>query len=271
MFDVYRPLRNIRHLLQYGIIKAKLTSMTIQHPKKIFLTGGTSGIGRATTLLLAKEGYTVFIVGRNTDKVRDLLRDAQLLGIKQHIHYILQDVSDIHALEDLLPKTWASHGPFDILINNAGVAFDSVIGIDSARIQHMINTNLTACLRLSGFFIEHMIKAGIEGDVINIGSMSSSTRDAESSGYVASKAAIQGFTESLRKEANPHGIRVSLIEPGSVGTDMQPQSAAEQRLLQEKLEMLKAEDIAHAIEFILKQDRRVTIVEMHIKPLRQFI
>jgi NADP-dependent 3-hydroxy acid dehydrogenase YdfG len=101
--------------------------------------------------------------------------------------------------------------------------------------------------------------------------MSADTRDGNSSGYVATKSAIQGFTEALRKEANPHNIRVSLVEPGAVGTDMQSSSPQEQRVLQDKREMLHAEDIARAILFILAQDRRVSVSEIQIKPLRQFI
>jgi NADP-dependent 3-hydroxy acid dehydrogenase YdfG len=135
----------------------------------------------------------------------------------------------------------------------------------------LIKTNIGAYLLLSGFFLEQMAGYGIEGDIINIGSMSADTRDGNSSGYVATKSAIQGFTEALRKEANPHNIRVSLVEPGAVGTDMQSSSPQEQRVLQDKREMLHAEDIARAILFILAQDRRVSVSEIQIKPLRQFI
>jgi NADP-dependent 3-hydroxy acid dehydrogenase YdfG len=157
------------------------------------------------------------------------------------------------------------------LINNAGLPFDSVRDADATHIDYLIKTNIGAYLLLSGFFLEQMAGYGIEGDIINIGSMSADTRDGNSSGYVATKSAIQGFTEALRKEANPHNIRVSLVEPGAVGTDMQSSSPQEQRVLQDKREMLHAEDIARAILFILAQDRRVSVSEIQIKPLRQFI
>ncbi|NGM61742.1 SDR family oxidoreductase [Sphingobacterium sp. SGG-5] len=245
--------------------------MEQQNEKKVFLTGGTAGIGRATALLLAEKGYQVFIIGRDAEKLKDFLDDAQRRGVKDRIASLLQDLSDHTALERILPELWASHGPFHILINNAGLAFDGVCGSDPDNLTYMLHTNLEAYLLLSGFFADQMIKASIEGDIINIGSMSAETREGKSSGYVASKSGIQGFTEAFRKEVNPHNIRVSLIEPGAVGTDMQDPSPEEQRELEEKREMLKAEDIAHAIHFTLEQDRRIAIVEMRIKPLRQFI
>ncbi len=239
--------------------------------QKVFLTGGTAGIGRATTLLLAEKGYDVFIIGRNVDKLEDLLQDARQRNIAEYISYMLQDLTDYTALEALLPKIWSEHGPFHVLINNAGIGFGGVCGADADSLQYMTKTNLDAYLLLSGFFAEQMVKANITGDIINVGSMSADGREGKSTGYVATKSGIQGFTESLRKELNPHNIRVSLIEPGAVGTDMQSPSPEEQRQLAEKLEMLKAEDIAKVIHFILWQDRRVSIVELKIKALRQFI
>src|SRR5690606_7619702 len=245
--------------------------MEQQNEKKVFLTGGTAGIGRATALLLAEKGYQVFIIGRDAEKLKDFLDDAQQLGVKDRIVSMLQDLSDYTVLERILPELWTSHGPFHILINNAGLAFDGVRGSDPSSLTYMLNTNLEAYLLLSGFFADQMIKAGIEGDIINIGSMSAETREGKSSGYVASKSGIQGFTEAFRKEVNPHNIRVSLIEPGAVGTDMQDTSPEEQRELEKKREKLTAEDLAHAIYFTLAHDRRIAIVEMRIKPLRQFI
>ncbi|HMR18450.1 MAG TPA: SDR family oxidoreductase [Sphingobacterium sp.] len=245
--------------------------MAAPHRRKVFITGGTAGIGRATALLLAQKGHDVFTIGRDPSKKAGLLKDAREYGIEDRIKVLLQDLSDTELLEKTLPDIWDTNGPFDVLINNAGLAFDGVRQVDSASVDYLIKTNMGAYLYLSGFFTDRMIDHNIEGDIINVGSMSADTREGDSSGYVATKSGIQGFTEALRKEANPHNIRVSLVEPGAVGTDMQPPSPEEQRALQDKLEMLKAEDIAHAIFFILEQDRRVSISEIQIKPLRQFI
>ena len=109
------------------------------------------------------------------------------------------------------------------------------------------------------------------GHIINIGSMSADVREVDSSVYVATKAGIQGFSEALRKELNRHKIKVSLIEPGSVGTDMQEETPEEQRQKQEKCEMLKAEDIARAIAYCITQPARCDVVVLQIRPHQQSI
>ena len=101
--------------------------------------------------------------------------------------------------------------------------------------------------------------------------MSADVREKGSSVYVATKAAIQGFTEALRKEVNGFGIKVSLIEPGAVGTDMQPVSVPDQRKKEASGEMLKAEDIARCIEFCLTQPDRCDIVVVQVRPHGQQI
>lgn len=239
--------------------------------KRVFLTGGTAGIGRATALLLAAKGHYVCIIGRSADKLEDFLKDVTHRNLRQNIGYLLHDLTDQETLERLLPEIWAEYGPFDVLINNAALGFGGVYGAQIYPLSYMTKTNIDAYLLLSGFFAQQMVESNIAGDIINIGSMSADSREGKSSGYVASKAGIQGFTEALRKELNPKNIRVSLIEPGAVGTDMQPSSPEEQRVLQQKLEMLKAEDIAEAIDYVLARDRRVSIVSMQIKALKQFI
>jgi len=239
--------------------------------KKVFLTGGTAGIGKATTLLLAQMGFELYIIGRDRDKMDILLQDAGDLGVSNRIISIIEDLNDKQNIKNILPEIWREHGPFDVLINNAGIGFGSVVGASIEDLNYMINTNLLSYMQLAAFFAERMKEEGIEGDIINIGSMSADSRDADSSGYVASKAGIQGFTEAFRKEVNPHNIRVTLIEPGLVNSDMQAHDAQEKKQLQEKDEMLEANDIANLIVYILQQDRRVTIVEIKIKPLRQII
>jgi len=239
--------------------------------KKVFISGGTAGIGKATTLLLAESGYHIFLIGRDSEKIEDLRKDAAKRGLTQKIRCQVLDLDNTQKLQEDLPQIWNDHGPFSVLINNAGIGFGEVKGADFDSIEYLIQTNLGSYLKLSSFFSNKMINHNIAGDIINIGSMSADTRDMESSGYVATKAGIQGFSEALRKELNPYDIRVSLIEPGAVGTDMQKKSPQEQLELEEKMEMLQAEDISKIILFVLEQERRTSIVEIKVKPLRQFI
>lgn len=101
--------------------------------------------------------------------------------------------------------------------------------------------------------------------------MSADVREKDSSVYVATKAGVQGFSESLRKEVNELGIKVSLIEPGAVGTDMQPVSVPDQQQKEEKLEMLTAEDIAAAVLYVVSQPKRCDVVDVKIRPHLQLI
>lgn len=96
--------------------------------KKVFLTGGTAGIGRALLLLMAEKGYQIFAIGRDAEKKADLSTDIRERQLEAQIHIHLLDLADTSALEKELPEIWAEHGPFDILINNAALGFDGVEG-----------------------------------------------------------------------------------------------------------------------------------------------
>jgi NADP-dependent 3-hydroxy acid dehydrogenase YdfG len=116
--------------------------------------------------------------------------------------------------------------------------------------------------------IVRMKKAG-DGHIVNVGSMSADTRGKGSSLYTATKAALQGFSESLRKEVSGLGIKVTLIEPGAVGTDMQPEPPEAQRDKIAAGEMLKAEDIAACIHYCLVQPLRCDVISVQIQPHKQ--
>jgi NADP-dependent 3-hydroxy acid dehydrogenase YdfG len=122
-----------------------------------------------------------------------------------------------------------------------------------------------ACAREA---VERMKKAR-RGHIVNIGSMSANSRKAGDAVYVATKAGTQGFSESLGKEVAPMGIKVTLIEPGSVGTDMQEESPRQQRKLEDELKMLKAEDIAICVYYTLTQPPRCNVAAVQIIPLLQ--
>jgi NADP-dependent 3-hydroxy acid dehydrogenase YdfG len=111
------------------------------------------------------------------------------------------------------------------------------------------------------------------GHIVNIGSMSADVRESGSSVYVATKSGIQGFSEALRKEINKEGIKVTLIEPGLVGTDMTEDKTPveEQPQKQREMKMLKAEDIAACVYYCLTQPKRCDVVSVQIRPHLQEI
>jgi NADP-dependent 3-hydroxy acid dehydrogenase YdfG len=115
------------------------------------------------------------------------------------------------------------------------------------------------------------MKAQQKGHIVNIGSMSAETHEETGTVYVATKSAIQGFSIALRKEINEMGIKVSLIEPGAVSSDMQPAPKEEQREQIKKMEMLDPEDIAMSVLFCLSQPKRCDVVSMQVRPHLQVI
>jgi len=238
--------------------------------KAVLVTGGTTGIGKATALLLAKSGARVMIFGRHLAELDDALSimKEQLFGEK--IYGMLADVSEKSEIERVFLEVDEILGPIDILINNAGLGYAGIMKGDYDDWQYVLNTNLLGYMACAHEAVKRM-ETKHSGHIINIGSMSADTKGAGSSVYVATKAGINGFSTSLRKEVNSRGIKVSLIEPGAVNTDMQSQSLQEKEKQVAELKMLEAEDIARAVGYILSQSVRCDVVFMQIRPHLQLI
>jgi NAD(P)-dependent dehydrogenase (short-subunit alcohol dehydrogenase family) len=239
--------------------------------KNIIITGGTTGIGRATAMLLASQGANILILGRHEQVLADALHSMDSASLQGTVHGIIADVSREEGIAHIFSEADSRfRGGPDILVNNAAIAWQGIMDGDYSDWQYVINTNLLgymACVRQA---VDRMRVRG-EGHIINIGSMSADVREQDSSVYVATKAAIQGFSEALRKEVNELGIKVTLIEPGAVGTDMQPASPEEQRQKIIDMEMLRAEDIAAAVLYCLSQSPRCDVLDIKIRPHMQLI
>lgn len=238
--------------------------------KRIVITGGTTGIGRAVAELLVSLGGRVLTFGRDVTNLNEALEiiktkypDADLYGKPADI----TQKEDIEMIFDLIER---SLGGIDILINNAALGADGITESSFENSKYIIDTNIMGYLA----FCEEAVKkmaAQKSGHIINIGSMSAETREETGTVYVATKAAIRGFTAALRKEINPLGIKVSLIEPGAVNTDMQPGSKQERLEKIDKMEMLEADDIAMSVLFCLSQPKRCDVVSLQIRPHLQLI
>jgi NADP-dependent 3-hydroxy acid dehydrogenase YdfG len=235
--------------------------------KRILITGGTTGIGRATALLLAMEGARVFTFGRHTKELNDAMADFKDAG---DITTTTADTAVIEDVRRVFNEAEEKLGHIDVLINNAALAAQGIVDTDFDDCAYVVGTNLLGYMACAQESVKRMRKRG-QGHIVNVGSMSADVREKNSSVYVATKAGIQGFSEALRKEVYELGIKVSLVEPGAVGTDMQPVSVPDQVKKQQNAEMLKAEDIARCIRFCLTQPRRCEVVSMQVKPHRQEI
>ena len=237
--------------------------------KSVLITGGTTGIGRASAILLAAQGAQVMIFGRHEQELNDAMHDIRAAG--GEILGLTADTSYPEDIKRVFQEVDRQMDQLDILINNAALGYNSIMEGAYDEWQYIVNTNLLGYMAIVHEAIERM-KPRQAGHIVNIGSMSADRREKGSSVYVATKAGIEGFSEALRKEVNPLGIKVTLIEPGSVGTDMQSEySPEEQRQKEENMEMLKAEDIAASILYTITQPKRCDVVTMQIRPHLQSI
>lgn len=238
--------------------------------KRVLITGGTTGIGREITLLLASFGSNCLICGRNEQQIEETIAAAKEAGATAYCNGVVTDLANGGDIERLFKEVDEQLGGLDVLINNAALGYGSVTEGGYDEISYIVQTNLTAYLACSQLAAKRMEAAG-KGHILNIGSMSADVREEGSSVYVATKAGIQGFSEALRKELNAKNIKITLIEPGAVDTDMQPGSAEEKQQKIDNLEMMPGEDIAMAVVFCLAQHERCDIVGMQIRPHLQLI
>lgn len=241
--------------------------------KAIVVSGGTTGIGRATAALLASQGAKVLIFGREEQALQDALADLQ--GQVQNggaVHGMTADQSKPEDVRRVFQEADQKLGGVDILINNAALAAQSIVETDYAEWQSVIQTNILGYMACCREAIDRM-KAKGGGHIVNVGSLSAKVREEDSDIYVATKAAIEGFSESLRKKVNKDGIKVSLIEPGLVGTDMTAENTPpdQQPEAEEKGEMLTSEDLALSVLYVLTQSPRCDVILVQIRPHGQSI
>jgi NADP-dependent 3-hydroxy acid dehydrogenase YdfG len=238
--------------------------------KGIIITGGTTGIGKAAAILLAQKGANVLIAGSDQDHLDQALTDIEQAAPAGRFYGIRVDLATEEGIKSLFDKADQNLGELDVLINNAALAHQDVNDGSYPDWEHVVKTNLLGYIACTRYALDRM-RTLKQGHIVNIGSMSADVREKGSSVYVATKSGIQGFTGSLRKEINELGIKVTLIEPGATGTDMQPVSPEDQESSQQNLEMLKAEDIAAAILYALEQPLRCDVIDIKIRPHLQLI
>lgn len=237
--------------------------------KRIVITGGTTGIGKATAILLASLGGHIFIFGRDKNDFDDAMNEIQQQA-EGNVYGITADITVKKDIEQLWKEIDQTMGGVDILINNAALPAKGIIDEEYENIKYVLETNILGYIAFTKEAVSRM-KIQQQGHIVNIGSMSAETHEGKSTIYVATKSAIRGFGKSLRKEINPLGIKFSHIEPGAVTSDMQASPKAEQREKIKKMEMLEAEDIAMSVLFCLSQPKRCDIVSLQVRPHLQVI
>jgi 3-oxoacyl-[acyl-carrier protein] reductase len=235
--------------------------MTTLEGKVALVTGAGRGIGKAVSLLLAQWGCRVALAARTRVQIEEVESEINTQGGKAlSVPSDLTRDEEINALVEKIQRTW---GGIDILINNAG--WGKRAPVVKAKIEDWDQTfrlNLRAPMLLTQLVLPHMIEKG-EGAVVNIGSVSGKTGEANGAAYSASKFGLIGFTQSLFEEVREHGIKVAVILPGFVDTPLIPPN----RQL-DRNKMIQAEDVAKTVHYVLTSPLTACPVEITIRPQR---
>jgi NADP-dependent 3-hydroxy acid dehydrogenase YdfG len=233
--------------------------------KVAVVTGASSGIGEAAARLLVSEGVNVVLAARRQDRIDAL---AQELGDKATA--IAADVSNVDQVWTLFEEVGRRFGGLDLLLNNAGLGvFGAFLGSSPKDWRRMIDANLYGVLNCTQAAIPLM--KGRPGAMISSVSSTGGRYGVEGwTVYCATKFAVVGFHDALRKELGPDGIRVSVVEPGAVWTefgDNVPKAALRER--RASLDALTAEDVAQAVVYAFAQHPRVLVEEVLVRPVKQ--
>jgi NADP-dependent 3-hydroxy acid dehydrogenase YdfG len=240
--------------------------------KVALVTGASSGIGEATALALAGAGAAVAIGARRKDRLDALA--ARLRYVDSTVLPLDLDVTDEQACGHAVRRTREELGGLDVLVNNAGVMLlGTIVGADTEDWRRMLHTNVLGLMYMTHAAIDGMVEQG-SGDVINVSSVAGRVARRGAGVYNASKWAVNAFSESLRQEVTGRGVRVSLVEPGAVTTELtdhitQPDAKAASVQMYTGMRSLHAEDIARAILYVVSQPPHVSINEVLIRPTDQ--
>ncbi|MFC4112181.1 SDR family NAD(P)-dependent oxidoreductase [Nonomuraea zeae] len=236
--------------------------------KVVLVTGASSGIGEATALALSAEGARVAVGGRRADRLEALVRKApgEMLAVEL-------DVTDQESVRAAVARTVEHFGALDILVNNAGVMLAGPIaGADTTEWTRMIDTNLLGSMYLVHAALPHLLER--KGAVVQVSSTSGRIASAGNGAYAATKFGVTAFSEALRQEVTAQGVRVVVVEPGFVATELtdhitDPAMRAAARSMAASMRTLQPDDIANAVVYAVTQPEHVAVNEILIRPTDQ--
>ncbi|GAB3344463.1 SDR family NAD(P)-dependent oxidoreductase [Modestobacter lapidis] len=240
--------------------------------KVALVTGASSGIGAATAIALAEAGAAVAIGARRRDRLDAL--SATLSDRGARVVTLDLDVTDEQACTSAVARTREELGGLDVLVNNAGVMLlGTIVGADTDDWRRMISTNVLGLMYTTHAAIDGMVAQG-SGDIVNISSVAGRTARKGAGVYNASKWAVNAFSESLRQEVTGRGVRIGLVEPGAVATELtshitQPDAKAAAARTAADMRTLQAEDIARAVLYLVTQPPHVAVNEVLVRPTDQ--
>jgi len=241
------------------------------------VTGASSGIGEATALSLAVEGAAVALVARRGDRLEALAERIRGAGARAHV--IVADVTDRDAATGAVAEAADAFGRLDTVINNAGVMLlGPVEGAPLEEWERMLSLNVQGLMYVAHAALPHLLKAAASdprgvADLVNVSSVAGRVARSGSAVYNATKHAVGAFSEGLRQEVTQRHVRVSLVEPGAVETELmghnRPEVLETASKRFEGVERLRSDDIADAISYLVTRPRHVAINELLIRPTEQ--
>jgi NADP-dependent 3-hydroxy acid dehydrogenase YdfG len=237
------------------------------------VTGSSSGIGAATARRLAAGGAAVALVARRRDRLEELADSIRQAGGAAHV--VPADITEQPHAAGAVRQTVDRLGRLDTVVNNAGVMLlGPALQTEAGEWDRMVALNVQALLHVTHAALPHLVDAAATSprrvaDIVNISSTAGRVARPGSSVYNLTKFGVNAFSESLRQEMIAHRVRVSVVEPGTVDTELvdhvrgDVREAARQQVA--GIEPLQPEDIADAVAYIVTRDRRVAVNEMLVR------
>ncbi len=240
--------------------------------KVVLVTGASSGIGEATALALARAGARVAIAARRRDRLDGVAR--RIADLRSESLVLEADVARPEEAESIVGRTVERWGRLDVLVNNAGMMLLSPI--ERARVEdwrRMLDLNLLGLMVATRAALPHMRRQK-DGHVVNISSTAGRVANPDASVYAATKFGVGAFSEALRREVYRDNIRVTVIEPGAVATELRehvpdPDTRARIDTWARSMRQLQSEDVAAAILYAVSQPPHVNVNEILLRPTDQ--
>ena len=241
------------------------------------VTGASSGIGAATARALAAQGSAVALVARRKDRLDEVAAEITKGGGRALV--LETDVTDAGQATAAVEAAVRDLGRLDVVVNDAGVMLLGPIeGAPIEEWERMVHLNILGLLYTAHAALPHLLRAAEDGprrvaDLVNIGSVAGRVARRGSGVYNLTKFGVGAFSESLRQEVTGRHVRVSLVEPGAVATELtthlRPEILEQTKQRFANVERLEADDIADAITYIVTRPRHVAINELLVRPTEQ--
>jgi len=241
------------------------------------ITGASSGIGHATAVELARRGASVALVARRRDRLDALVAEIEEAGGTALA--LPTDIADREQAFAAVAATTERFGRLDMLVNNAGLMIlDRAEEADLEDWDRMIAINQQGLLSLTKAALPHLMAAARDGqrgvaDVVNVSSVAGRSTFPTAAAYSMTKFGVNGFSEGLRQELAQHHVRVGVLEPGKVDTELDSHNS--EKILAHIEEsfggfrMLDAQDIADGIAYMVTRPSRAAVAELWIMPTEQ--